>query len=127
MAVHGLTVRILAVAAVAAVFSAATPSLAQDLMSESRARAMIEETYGVQVLSVEEIGKDGRQVFIVKVMNPPGDFNEAFQVNTLVIDRQTGSLVSQFRHLPAGHQMSAPGIGNAGEASGEALRRGLKR
>ncbi len=127
MAVRRLSIRLLAVAAVAAVVSAATPSLAQGLMSESKARAAIEETYGVQVLSVEEIGKDGWQAFVVKVMNPPGDFDEAFQVNTLVIDRQTGLLVPQFRHLPAGHQMSAPSLGSAGEGSGEILRRGSIR
>ncbi len=35
-------------------------------------------------------------------MNPPGNFNEALQVNTLMVDRQTGELVPQFRHAPSG-------------------------
>ena len=40
---------------------------------------------------------DGRAVFLVTVMNPGGDFNEAFQVTTLAVDVETGKLVSGYR------------------------------
>ena len=59
-----------------------------------------------QVLRISPGTADGRNVFVVTVMNPPGDFNEAFQVNTLVVDAETGRLVPQFRHLPSGQSFS---------------------
>jgi hypothetical protein len=54
------------------------------------------------VLRVREALYDGRSVYIVTVMNPGGDFNEAFQVNTLMVDRRSGKLVSQFRPAMSG-------------------------
>lgn len=82
--------------------SPAGGAMAQANLSEDQASRMIEDKYGVQVVGIEAAAMDGRQVFIVRVMNPPGDFNEAFQVNTLVVDRGTGELVPQFRHAPSG-------------------------
>lgn len=63
----------------------------------------IAEAYGVKVLRVKEGEQDGKRVFLVTVMNEGGDFNEAFQVNTLAVDPATGALISQFRHAPTGH------------------------
>lgn len=75
-------------------------------MSEQEVWAAVERDYGVQVLRIRPDTDDGRNVFLVTVMNPPGDFNEAFQVNTLMVDAETGQLVLQYRHGPSGHRFS---------------------
>lgn len=103
--------------------SVAGPVAAQALMSESAARAALEKEYGVQVLRVEPGEQDGVPVFVVRVMNPGGNFNEAFQVNTLVVDRQTGNLVRQFRHGPSGVRGTGGERSGTEENSGPILRR----
>ncbi len=76
-------------------------------MSEDQVRAAITRDYGVEILRIRADTLDGRAVFLVTVMNPGGDFNTAFQVNTLAVDAETGRLVPQFRHNPSGHTSSA--------------------
>ena len=71
----------------------------------------IAKTYGVTVLKVSNAEQDGSQVLVVTVMNPGGNYNEAFQVTNLVVDRQTGRLISQFRHTPTGHRHAGPILG----------------
>jgi hypothetical protein len=68
-------------------------SAAQAQVSESEARQMIEGSYPVQVLKVTEGEVDGQAVWLLTVMNDGGDFNEAFQVNTLAISKADGTLV----------------------------------
>ena len=68
----------------------------------------IAKTYGVTVLKITNAEQDGAQVLLIAVMNPGGNFNEAFQVTNLVIDRQTGKLVSQFPHAPTGARSAGP-------------------
>ena len=75
-------------------------------MSADEVAAAIAEAYGVTVLRVVAIEEDGRSVFRVTIMNPGGDFDEAFQVNTLLVDADTGKLVSAFRHRASGHDPS---------------------
>ena len=70
---------------------------AQAQVTADMAKRQIEEAYGVEVLKVREGELDGRAVWLVTVMNPGGDFNEAFMVTTLAVDRETGQLVSTFR------------------------------
>lgn len=103
--------------------SVAGPVAAQALMSESAARAALEREYGVEVLRVEPGEQDGVPVFVMRVMNPGGNFNEAFQVNTLVMDRQTGRLVPQFRHGPSGVRGAGASSTGTNENSGPLLRR----
>ncbi|MDP6604263.1 MAG: hypothetical protein QGG17_08725 [Rhodospirillales bacterium] len=96
--------------------------------SKAEVKAMIEKTYGVEVLRIDDSKANGLDAFAVKVMNPGGDFNEAFQINTLVVDKRTGKLISQFRHLPDGRAGRAGGGGrdlseNAGPESRRLLRR----
>ena len=62
----------------------------------------IEAGFGVRVLKVRRSQVDGRAVFLGTVMNPGGDFDEAFQITTLAVDVKTGKLVSGFRHLSSG-------------------------
>ncbi len=75
-------------------------------MSEDQVRAAITRDYGVEVLRIRADTVDGRAVFLVTVMNPGGNFNEAFQVNTLAVDAETGRLVPQFRHHASGQSFS---------------------
>ena len=100
----GFRIGILALAVAAVAIWPAAVSRAA--MSEDQVRTAIERDYGVRVLRIGPGTADGRKVFVVTVMNPPGDFNEAFQVNTLVVDAETGRLVPQFRHLPSGQSFS---------------------
>lgn len=97
---------------------------AQSLLSEAEARQAIEDRYGVQVLRIEESERDGVSVFILKVMNPAGNFNEALVVSTLLMNRQNGQLISQFRHGRSGVIDSAGARREVREDSGPALRKG---
>ena len=75
-------------------------------MSADEVAAAIAEAYGVTVLRVVPATDDGRSVFRLTIMNPGGDFDEAFQVNTLLVDAETGKLVSGFRHRASGYEAS---------------------
>jgi len=95
---HGLIGLALAVAIIAA----AAPIPAAATMTESEAVRMIKETYDVEVLRTRTGQIEGPQVWLLTVMNRGGDFNTAFQVNTLAVDQETGRLVPAFRHGPSG-------------------------
>jgi uncharacterized membrane protein YkoI len=89
----------------AALLSAAVafPLPAIAALSADQVKARIAKDFGVKVLRVRP-GKDrGRNVYLVTMMNPGGDFNEAFQVNTIIVDAETGQLVPRFRHRSSGH------------------------
>lgn len=77
-------------------------ALAQSLMSEEEVRQVIEERYGVEILRIEEAESDGIPVFVLRAMNPAGNYNEAFQVNKIVVNRRNGQLLPQFRHRNSG-------------------------
>ncbi len=94
----------LAALAVGGAVSLAAPAWAA--MSVDEAAAKIAEAYGVTVLRIVPTVTDGRSVFRVTIMNPGGDFDEAFQVNTLLVDADTGKLVSGFRHRASGYETS---------------------
>lgn len=117
-----------AIAALAAVWLAVASfgetAAAQDKLSAQAVGAKIAERYGVTVLDVAEVDDNGQPAYEVKVMNPSGNFNEAFQVNTLLVDAGTGELKSVYRHGPTGANRSA-GVrrDSAGEMDGEGVRR----
>lgn len=98
-------------------------AVAQGLMSESEVRSKLQKDWGVQVLRVQADEQDGAPVFVVRVMNPGGNFNEAFQVNVLVVDRRTGELVPQFRHGPSGVHRAGGARNDTNENAGPILRR----
>ncbi len=75
-------------------------------MSADQVAAAIAEAYGVSVLKVVAAEDEGRTVYRVTIMNPGGDFDEAFQVNTLIVDADTGKPVSGFRHRASGYEAS---------------------
>ncbi len=88
----------LATALVGAMVSLAAPAWAA--MSADQVASAIAEAYGVIVLRVEPMTEDDRAAYLITIMNPGGNFNEAFQVNRIVVDAETGDLIPQFRHMP---------------------------
>ncbi len=110
-----------------AVFVAGTAGLtapASAAMSEQQLRAQIVATYGVKVLGMRRGELDGTAVFFVTIMNPKGDFNEAFQVNTLAVDSATGKLISGFRHRSSGISDSTVPRNETDRQPTDALRQG---
>ena len=79
------------------------PERALAAISEAEAVERLEASYGVRALKVRAGEIDGRKVWLVTVMNPGGDSNAAFQVNTLAVDKETGELVPSFRHRTSGY------------------------
>ena len=88
------------VAVLGAVLALPPPAIAA--LSANQVKAKVAKAFGVKVLKVRPGKADGRKVFVVTVMNPGGDFNEAFQVSTIVVDVETGKLVSGYRHRASG-------------------------
>ncbi len=74
-------------------------------VTDQEAKRQIEDSYDVEVLRVREGEIDGRGVWLVTVMVPPGNSNAAFMVSNLAIDRQTGDLVPSFRHRASGYDL----------------------
>jgi len=96
---------------IAALAACVLASSANAAMTADQIGAAVAARYGVEVLRVvEAMGDDGRAAWRVTVMNPGGDFNEAFQVNTILVDAETGAPIVQFRHLPSGTEGSWGGI-----------------
>jgi len=75
-------------------------------MTKDEIKAEVEKTYGVVVLRMKEDEVAGKRALLVTVMNKGGNDNRAFQVNTLVVDPESGHLVSIYRPLPDGYQFS---------------------
>lgn len=107
--------------ALAAALIAARPAVAT---SPEAAAAALAERFAVKVLRVIPIERDGKERYAVVVMNPGGNFNEAFKVTTLVVEAETGDLVVQFRAQNTGYDL--PQAANRelpGDESGAAIRR----
>ena len=85
-------------------------------VSEQEAAAKIAEAYDVRVLRVREGEIDGTAVWLVTVMKGGGERNDAYQVTTLAVDRETGRLVPSFRHRPSGYDL--PGAQPRGDKAG---------
>ena len=79
-------------------------------LSAAEVGQQIAQTYPVKVLSVRNIEFDGRTVYAVKVMTKGGDFDDAFQVNTIIVDADTGKPIPVFRHRDSGYIL--PDAGN---------------
>ncbi len=94
-------------------------------MTEAEVKAKVVEAYGVEVLRIRRAGLDGRDVFLVTVMNPGGDFDEAFQVNTIAFDAETGAPVPRFRHLASGVAPNEAPTYDAGRQATDAMQSGV--
>lgn len=79
-------------------------------MTEREIIGKIERDFGVQVLNVGPAKDMGRDVLAVTVINPPGNFNEALQVNTIAVDARSGNLVPVVVETPQGLRHSAPAV-----------------
>ena len=86
---------------------------ARAAVSDSAAARQIAELYNVEVLKTRAGKLDGRDVWLVTVMQPGGNRNSAFQVHVLVVDQETGELVSSFQHHSSGY--SLPPLSPGGE------------
>jgi uncharacterized membrane protein YkoI len=84
-------------------------------LGEAEVRALVREGLGVEVLRAELIEHDGRPVYAVTVMNPPGDYNGALMVSTLLVDGASGALLGPPPPTP---QTSAPDLAPASGAPG---------
>jgi len=79
-------------------------------MTKQEIIGKIERDFGVQVLKVGAAKGLGRDVLAVTVINPPGNFNEALQVNTIAVDAKSGNLVPVVAETPQGLRHSAPAV-----------------
>ena len=66
------------------------------------------QRYGVTVLGARREELAGKPVYRMVVMQPGGNFDDAFAVHTLAIDVATGALVPQFRNETSGYLLSSP-------------------
>jgi hypothetical protein len=96
---------LLALACAAVLTAAPLLPAAQAAVSQDAAAKRIAETYDVEVLKVQAGERDGRQVWLVTVMLPGGNRNNAFQVSVLAVDQETGELVSSFQHGSSGYSL----------------------
>ncbi len=78
-------------------------------LSPEELKQQIEQTYPVEVLGIRAVKADGKAAYAVTVMMRGGDFNEAFPVNTIIVDADTGAPISVFRHLASGYVLSGGG------------------
>jgi hypothetical protein len=97
----------------------------QPALGEEEVRRLVHEGLGVEVLSIEPVEHAGRPAYAVTVMSPPGNYNGAFQVATLLVDGTTGGLLGQVPRTPrAGGPGLPPSWGAAGpDGSGLEIRR----
>jgi hypothetical protein len=64
-------------------------------LSEDQVRSRLQDELGVEVVGLRVVEVEGRPAYAVKVMNPPGNYNAAFLVSTLLIDGETGEILAQ--------------------------------
>jgi hypothetical protein len=89
---------------VAVWLAAANPAFA---LSPEAVAGTVAQRFGVTVLRVAPIERDGKPLYSVVVMNPGGNFNEAFKATILVVDPETGELVPQFHQENSGYDLPA--------------------
>jgi hypothetical protein len=93
-------------------------------LSADQVRRRISEELGVEVLSIDRVAADERAAYALKVMNPPGNYNAAFRVVTLLVDGDSGAVLGEIQTTPSAETPDAfPGRREPGEQSGLELRR----
>ena len=91
-------------------------------VSADEVRQQIEQSYPVKVLRIRDMEADGRAAYAVTVMAKGGDFDDAFQVNTFIVDADTGNLIPVFRHLDSGYVLPDGGDRDTNRQPTNALR-----
>ena len=98
-------------ATLAAALVLAAPVVAEAAMSKDQVAQKIEKEFKVKVLRVKPATEDGKPIFAVTVMSGGGDWNHAFQVNTIAVDAATGQPVVQFGQFGGWLRKPAPFVG----------------
>ena len=104
-----------------------SPSLSLAAMDQAQVRAAVENDYDVKVIKITAGTDANRPVFYVKIMYNGGNFNTAFQINTIVIDAETGKRVSQFRHRSSGRLLPGTFDNVPNRQTTDALRGNIRR
>ena len=104
-------------------------AVARPELGEDEVQALLREGLGVEILKIEPVEAEGRAAYAVTVMNPPGNDNSAFAVETLVVDGATGGLLGR---VPQGPRTATPDLAESsgpagGEGSGLEIRRRTHR
>lgn len=86
----GMSKRMATVLAAGAFALGAVPATAA--MTEAQVKSLVESETGGKILKVEPTTVSGQPAFAVKVMNPGGNDNGAFQIYTVVIDAASGTV-----------------------------------
>jgi hypothetical protein len=73
-----------------------------DLIPPQQIGADLGERLGVEVLGIEQVEAGGGPRYAVKVMNPPGNYNAAFMVTTLLVDAVSGEVLGEAEGTGAG-------------------------
>lgn len=71
-------------------------------LTQQEAAEQVAEQYGVEVLKTEATLQGDRPIILLTVMQPGGNDNAAFQVNTIAVDADTGEVIPGFRRLETG-------------------------
>ncbi len=97
---------------------------AEARMTKNQVKQALEKAYPVRVLDkyIESATFDGRPVYYVKVMNRGGNFNAALMITTLVVDADSGKLLSVFRHKNSGYVLPDGGDRDASRQPVDAPR-----
>lgn len=95
--------------AVVAMLCAAGVAVAQAPKPADEVKTAIAARFGVEVLRVQPVDDNGRPAYLVTVMSPGGNRNDAFQVNRILVDAATAEPVSQFRHRTSGYDLPGDG------------------
>jgi hypothetical protein len=99
----------------------ATPAAA---LSPDAVAVALAKRFDVKILRVTPIERDGKSRYAVFVMNPGGNFNDAFKVTMLVVDAETGDLVEQFQRENSAYDLpEAASRPPPGDDGGAAIRR----
>ena len=88
-------------------FQSMARAAARPKLGEDEVQALLREGFGVEILKIEVIESEGRAAYGVTVMNPPGNDERAFVVETLVVDGATGGLLGR---VPRSPRTAAPGL-----------------
>jgi hypothetical protein len=73
---------------------------ASPALGEDQVRTLVRERLGVEVLKIEAVESERGSAYAVTVMNPPGNANGAFLVDTLVVDGATGEVLGRVLRRP---------------------------
>lgn len=114
----------LALAVAVAVVALLAPP-AEAAMTEKQISAKVAKDLGVKVLRVRPGEAGGQAAFLVTIMNPGGNFNAAYQVNTIAVSAESGELVSRVQQRASGLDGNVAPIYDAGRQAADSMQSGV--